>query len=82
MSNTLYRHKTLAINYTTYDMQEDKDTIYRCFHPDVTILSDDDKHPYLYGQVLDLFHVDVKNNGPNTILPMGTVATIPLAWVC
>lgn len=81
VSNALYRHKTLELHYTTYDMQEDKDVIYQRLHPDVMILSDDDEHPYLYGRVLDIFHVDVKNNGPGTMLETGAVVTIPMVWV-
>lgn len=81
LSDTLYRHKTLELNYTTYDMQQDKDTIYQRLHPDVMILSDDEEHPYLYGRVLDLFHVDVKNNGPSSMLEVDAIVTVPFAWV-
>jgi len=81
LSDALYRHKTLELNYTTYDMQQDKDTIYQCFRPDVMILSDDEEHPYLYGRILDLFHVDVRNNGPSSMLEVDAIVTVPLAWV-
>ena len=81
LSDTLYRHKTLELSYTTYDMQQDKDTIYQRLHPDVMILSDDEEHPYLYGRILDLFHVDVRNNGPGSMLEVDAVVTVPLAWV-
>jgi len=82
VSGTLYRHKTLQLSYTTYDMQEDQDRIYQRRYPDVMVLSDDEEHPYLYGRVLDFFHVDVKNNGPNTLLsPDNDTATLQMAWV-
>lgn len=82
VSNSLYRHKTLELSYITYDMQEDQDTIYQRFHPDVMVLlCDNNEHPYLYGRVLDIFHVDVKNNGPGSILEVDTIVTIPLVWI-
>jgi hypothetical protein len=81
VSDTLYRHKTLELTYTTYDMQEDKDRIYQRRYPDVMVLSDDEEHPYLYGRVLDLFHVDVKNDSPNSLLPNNETAMLQMAWV-
>jgi hypothetical protein len=45
------------------------------------VLSDDEEHPYLYGRVLDLFHVNVTNDGPNSLLPNGEVAVLQIAWV-
>ena len=47
--DNLYRHKTLELSYTTYDMQEGQDRIYQRRLPDVMALSDDREHPYLYG---------------------------------
>jgi len=48
VSDTIFRHKTLQLMYTTYDMQEDHDRIYQRLHPDIMVLSDDEEHPYLY----------------------------------
>ena len=81
VSNTLYRHKTLELTYTAYDMQQDKDKIRQCKYSGVMVLADDERHPYLYGQVLDLFHVRVKNNGPHTLLLGGSEAILPMVWV-
>jgi hypothetical protein len=80
-SDTLYRHKSLELAYTTYDMQEDRDKIYTRQYPDIMALSDDEEHPYLYGRVLDLFHVEVTNDGPNSLLPNKEVATLQMAWI-
>ena len=82
VSNTLYWHKTLELTYTAYNMQQDKDKIRQCKYSGVMVLADDEKHPYLYGQVLDLFHVRVKNNGPHTLLPGGSEAILLMVWVC
>ena len=81
VSNTLYRHKTLQLIHTTYDMQESSDRILQRKYPGVMVLSDDKDHPYLYGQVLDLFNVRVKNNGPYTLLPNGCDASLPIVWI-
>lgn len=81
VSNTLYYHKTLQLKYTTYDMQEDKDTMHQCKYPGIMVLSDDEEHPYLYGSVIDIFHVNVRNSGPSTLLTDGSDATLPMVWV-
>lgn len=80
--NTLYRHKTLKLRYTTYDIQDGEDKMYQRLHPDVMVLSDGEEHPYLYGRVLDIFHANVGNNAKNSILTgeQGT-ARLEMVWV-
>ena len=79
--NTLYHHKTLQLKYTTYDMMEGQDKIYQRRYPGVMVLSDDLEHPYMYGRVLDLFHVNVRNDGPGSLLPSGDAPIVQMAWV-
>lgn len=62
-------------------MQEDKDKVYQRHYPDIMVSSDDMEHPYLYGRVLDLFHVNVMNNGPKSLLPKDESAILQMAWV-
>jgi len=82
ISDTIYRHKTLQLTYTTYDMQEGRDRIYQRRYPDVMVLSDDEEHPHLYGRVLDFFHVNVTNDSPDTLLPSDSnPAVLQMAWV-
>jgi hypothetical protein len=81
VSNALYRHKTLQLRYTTYDMQGDKDTMRQTKYPGIMVLSDDEEHPYLYGSVIDIFHINVRNSGPCTLLTDGAEATLPMVWV-
>lgn len=82
VSNTIYRHKSLHLKYTTYDMLEGQDKIYQRRYPDVMVLSDDQEHPYMYGRILDLFHVKVRNTGPNSLLLHEDEAPIvQMAWV-
>ena len=56
-NNSIYLHKTVRVNYTTYDMRRDQDSINPRTHPDVMVLSRDDPHPYWYARVLAIFHV-------------------------
>ena len=62
-------------------MREDQDKIYQRRYPDVMVLSDDQEHPYLYGRVLDFFHVIATNDGPSTLLQDNGSATLQMAWV-
>ncbi|KAL0572685.1 hypothetical protein V5O48_009275 [Marasmius crinis-equi] len=62
VSNRLYRHKTLDIDYTSYDMRQCHDSINVCTHADVMVLGNDshpDPHPYWYTRIIGIFHVDV-----------------------
>ena len=63
-NNTLYRLSTLCINYTTYDMRRDFDTINPKTHPFVMIPSPETEagvHPFWYAAVLGVFHADVQH---------------------
>ncbi|KAF7377741.1 hypothetical protein MSAN_00197100 [Mycena sanguinolenta] len=57
----IYRHKILRINYTSYDMQRGQDCLNPHTHSDVMTLApeDDTNHPFLYAQILGIFHADV-----------------------
>jgi hypothetical protein len=70
----MYAHKIIKFNYTTYDMRRDQDvlnpTTSHCnfmtlAQPESSDLSDG--HPFLYGQILGVFHVNVIYNGPGMI---------------
>ena len=48
LDDCIYRHKVLRINYTTYDMRRDQDSVNPQTHPDVMLLADEsnsDLHP-------------------------------------
>ncbi|GJE92524.1 hypothetical protein PsYK624_086780 [Phanerochaete sordida] len=71
----LYRHKVMRINYTTYDMRRDQDSINPRTHPDIMVISQEDegdgqrskaRHPYWYARVIGIFHADVKYMGPGS----------------
>lgn len=66
----IYRCKMLRINYTTYDVGRDMDTINPRSYPDIMVKSPErglDAQPYWYARVIGVFHtlmlsshVDVK----------------------
>lgn len=64
VNERLYRHKVMRINYTTYDVRLGQDSINSRNHADIMVLSrNDDDHPFEYGRVIGIFHMDVKLNG-------------------
>ncbi|KAI0755357.1 hypothetical protein C8Q80DRAFT_1095185 [Daedaleopsis nitida] len=80
----LLRHKVLRVNYTTYDMRRDQDSINPRTHPDVMLLADDpgtDSHPYWYARIIDLFHIKVRYTGPGSDRNMWKWQRVDFAWV-
>ena len=61
VGNQLYHHGTLRVNYTTYDMRRNQDSINPKTHPDILMLAPSSQlpHPYLYGRVIGIYHVDI-----------------------
>ena len=54
----IYKHKTMRINFDTYDMRRDQDSVNPDSHADVMMRAPaDSKHPFLYARVLGIFHV-------------------------
>ncbi|KNZ81570.1 hypothetical protein J132_11389, partial [Termitomyces sp. J132] len=60
--NMIYEHKTLCINYTTYDNQRDQDTLNPQWQLDVMVVADNDVHPYWYFRIVKIFHALVQLN--------------------
>ena len=64
----LYRHKVLRVNYTTYDLRRNQDSLNpRTRNADFMILApkdNEDTHPYWYGRILGIFHANVHYVGP------------------
>jgi hypothetical protein len=66
-NNRIYSAKVLRINYTTYDVRRDQDSINPRTNSDVMVLSRDSApgaHPYWYCRVLGIFHAKVLHTGP------------------
>lgn len=64
-NNRIYRHRTLRVNYTSYDLQRRSDIINVRTRPDLMVLSEDEDHthPYRYGRLIDIFTVPVHYKG-------------------
>jgi hypothetical protein len=96
VNNSLYSHKVLRVNYTTYDLRRAQDTLNLTTHRDFMTLSHDDDdhnlHPYWYGRIIGIYHVQVihvgekaKSQDPQTLQVLhvrwfGTVADRPAGW--
>jgi hypothetical protein len=68
-NNILYRLSTFRVNYTTYDMRRDFDTINSKTHPFVMVSSpetEEDAHPFWYASVLGVFHADIQYTGKDS----------------
>ncbi|KZT63857.1 hypothetical protein DAEQUDRAFT_679619, partial [Daedalea quercina L-15889] len=60
IKNTIYSHKVLRVNYTTYDGHHSQDLMNPQTHCDVMVhASDKGDHPYWYAHVLGIFHADL-----------------------
>ncbi|KAF9548000.1 hypothetical protein CPC08DRAFT_591470, partial [Agrocybe pediades] len=64
--DSLFRHKVLRVNYTTYDLRRSQDSINPRTHPDIMTLSYENastpnSHPFWYARVLGIFHVNVRH---------------------
>ena len=61
--NRLFEHAYLRVNYMTYDLRREQDSISPRTRPDIMLLSQEDKrgHPYWYTRVCLIFHVLVEH---------------------
>ena len=60
--NTLYGHPLLAIDYTSYDLQREKDSIHLNFGNQAVMVyspTSQDAEPWLYAHILAIYHVFV-----------------------
>lgn len=74
IKNSIYRHKVLRVNYTTYDLRRAQDSLNPRIHghADVMVLSaendNEDPHPYWYAHILGIYHADIRYLGPNSAI--------------
>jgi hypothetical protein len=60
-----YKHNTMHINYTTYDVQQGEDIIHTgSSHCDIMMLNsafveDPSEHPFCYAHIISIFHANV-----------------------
>ena len=66
INNQFYSAKVLRVNYTTYDMRRDQDSMNPRTHCDVMVISPESEegaHPFWYARVLGVFHAKVLHTG-------------------
>ena len=66
-NNQIYLVQTLSVNYTTYDVRRDRDTVNPRNHCFVMVRSSEDTpgaHPYWYAQVLGIYHAIISTTHP------------------
>ncbi|EIW75727.1 hypothetical protein CONPUDRAFT_36957, partial [Coniophora puteana RWD-64-598 SS2] len=64
----IHEHKTLRVNYTTYDLRREQDILNPRSRADLMVLSDasagdDAPHPYWFARLVYTFHVNVYFRG-------------------
>lgn len=65
----MFEHSVLRINYTTYDLRREQDSINPRTRPDIMMLSHETnefRHPYWYARIVRIFHVKVRYYGPGS----------------
>lgn len=58
----IYKHNIMRVNYTTYDVRREDDIVHPSgFQRNIMTLADSDAsdHPFQYGQVIGIYHVNV-----------------------
>jgi len=69
-NNQIYQHRTLRVNYTSYNLQRHSDLINIRTRPDLMVLSEEEDHihPYQYGRLIDIFTVPIHYKGSKPIV--------------
>ena len=82
VDNQIYSAKVLRVNYTTYDVRRDQDSMNPRTNANVMVLSPETgpgAHPYWYARVLGVFHVRVLHKGP--LATNRSVQYLEFLWV-
>lgn len=80
VDNAIYRHKVLRVNYTSYDLRREQDSLNPRTQSDIMMLSNDQGgHPYWYARILGVFHVRVIHKHPQQFKT--TAHNMEFLWV-
>ncbi|OSC99224.1 hypothetical protein PYCCODRAFT_1416437 [Trametes coccinea BRFM310] len=81
----IYQHKSLQLNYTTYDMRRNQDVINPRTHADIMVLADNSVEAgtdrYWYARVLDIYHAFVRYSGPDATRTSREWQRVDFLWV-
>ncbi len=73
------------MNYTTYDVRRDQDSINPRTRSDVIVLANDNDpkrtHPYWYARIIGIFHADVRYNDPSGNTSLMKPFRVDFLWV-
>ncbi|THH32816.1 hypothetical protein EUX98_g1394 [Antrodiella citrinella] len=87
--NRIYRHKTLRVNYTTYDVRRGQDSMKPSNHADVMIPAFDidpetgesaSGHPYIYARIIGIFHASVLRRIPGQYPTIKSMQFLLVRW--
>ncbi|EPQ55319.1 hypothetical protein GLOTRDRAFT_24245, partial [Gloeophyllum trabeum ATCC 11539] len=87
-NNCIYTHKILQVNYTLYDIHWCQDSMNPWSLANAMTLaqdadslsSDSGRHPFLYAQILGIFHADIVHNVPTSSTQMTQMEFIWVSW--
>jgi len=73
-NNKIFEHSILQVNYTTYDLRHERDTINPRTCADIMVLAHEDErtHPYWYARIIKIFHVNVEYRDVGITTWLGT----------
>ncbi|KAK7685095.1 hypothetical protein QCA50_011932 [Cerrena zonata] len=89
VSGRMFDHKTMQVNYTTYDMRRDYDIVNPNKHFDIMTVSPDfdpetrtatSGHPFRYGRVLGIYHADIVHVVPDLDASVHHVEFLWVQW--
>ncbi|KAK0186024.1 hypothetical protein F5146DRAFT_1143603 [Armillaria mellea] len=84
INDHIFWHKVLCVNYTTYNIHQDQDSINPQTHSNVIVLANNsdpnDTHPYWYAHIIGLFHADIWYNDPEGDFKDWKVFHVDFAW--
>ncbi|KAJ7587294.1 hypothetical protein C8J56DRAFT_1083768 [Mycena floridula] len=71
-NNRIFSHQVLRINYTTYDVRRDQDSINARTRSDIMVLSGEggESYPYWYARVFGIYHAMVRRRGETEFVQM------------
>ena len=72
VKNKIYQHKVLHVNYMTYDLWREQDSLNPHMHANIMVLSQEDNpsaHPYWYACIIGIYHTLIcHESSPDPIL--------------
>ncbi|KZT64637.1 hypothetical protein DAEQUDRAFT_646923, partial [Daedalea quercina L-15889] len=83
LHDTIYEHKALHVNYTTYNVRRDQDYLNTMVHRNVLLHSCESRpgaHPYWYAHIVGIFHADVLHIGEG--VTDHSIRHMDFLWVC